>query len=77
MKIKEFLRWNSSFITYWLAILSIFIVAIVSLWHIMLYENTSTCKEYQEVTGRPTKLVNMNCYVMVDEEWYLLTQIRK
>ena len=43
---------------------------IFGIYPLMVYSNTYECKQYQEVTGRETKMVSMNCYIKYNGEWY-------
>jgi hypothetical protein len=43
---------------------------IFGIYPLMKYSNTYECKQYQEVTGRETKMVDLNCYIKHNGEWY-------
>ena len=59
------------------AILVIGILFIIfGIYPLMKYSNTYECKQYQEVTGRETKMVDLNCYVQYDGEWYKANEVK-
>ena len=49
---------------------------IFGLYPLMKYMNTYECNQYQAVTGRQTKMVDMNCYINYDGEWYKAGEVR-
>ena len=49
---------------------------IFGLYPFMLYCNTYECNQYQEMTGRETKMAGLNCYVKYDKEWYKMGELR-
>lgn len=46
------------------------------IYPLMVYSNTYECNQYQEVTGRETKLVGLNCYIKYDGEWYRHNELK-
>lgn len=48
----------------------------VGLYPLIKYSNTHECNQYQEVTGRETKMVGMNCYMKYNGEWYSPNEFR-
>jgi hypothetical protein len=73
--------------TYWLRysvlenlaeiLLITFLLFIVfGLYPLMKYSNTYECEQYQEITGRQTKIVGLNCYIKYEGEWYKSGEIK-
>ena len=59
------------------AILVIGILFIIfGIYPLMLYSNTYECEQYQEITGRQTKIVGLNCYIKYEGEWYKSGEIK-
>ena len=54
----------------------VFLCIIFGIYPLMLYSNTYECKQYQEMTGRETKIAGLNCYVKYDTEWYKMGELR-
>jgi hypothetical protein len=49
---------------------------IFGLYPLMKYCNTYECEQYEAVTGRETKMVDMNCYIKYDGEWYRANEFK-
>lgn len=49
---------------------------VFGIYPLMKYSNTYECEQYQEVTGRETKMVGINCYVKYDTEWYKMGELK-
>ena len=52
------------------------LVVIFGLYPLMKYMNTYECEQYQAVTGRQTKMVDANCYINYDGEWYKANEVK-
>lgn len=49
---------------------------IFGIYPLMVYSNTYECNQYQEVTGRQTKIVGLNCYIKYNGEWYRYNELK-
>jgi hypothetical protein len=59
------------------AILVIGILFIIfGIYPLIKWANTYECQQYQAVTGRETKMVDLNCYVQYDGEWYKANEVK-
>jgi hypothetical protein len=53
-----------------------FAIIIFGSYPFMQTMNSYECNQYNEVTGRDTKIVGLNCYIKYDGEWYRYGEIR-
>jgi len=49
---------------------------VFGLYPAMKYLNTYECQQYEAVTGRETKMVDLNCYIHYDGEWYRANEVK-
>ena len=57
-------------------LITLLLFIVFGLYPLMLYSNTYECNQYQEMTGRETKMANLTCYVKYDKEWYKMGELR-
>jgi hypothetical protein len=56
-------------------VIGIFFI-IFGIYPLIKWANTYECQQYQAVTGRETKMVDANCYVQYDGEWYKANEVK-
>jgi hypothetical protein len=53
------------------------IVSIIfGLYPAMKFMNTYECEQYEKITGRETKMVDLNCYTKYNGEWYRFGEVK-
>lgn len=57
-------------------VITALLTVVCGLYPLVKWANTRDCAQYQAVTGRETKVVDLTCFVKYNGEWYKQNELK-